>query len=177
MESEIKRRGSVVFIKKPEALEDIIGSFESGIHHLGKEYHEFIQKEEKKKKGILPKLIRFQEKGEKDFEEGIKAGRLRLLRYNLTNVLKEIPKMNYNQLLNTLKSIDEEYNFVKERQAELKRKKKTIDEKLVALLQQEKPMDEDEKQLFESSHSKLKKVLLDSIVKKERQIKKLGKVI
>jgi len=177
MESEIKRRGSVVYIKKPEALEDIIGSFEHGIQHLGKEYHEFIEKEEKKKKGILPKLIRFQERGEKDFESAIKAGRLRLLRYNLINVLKEIPKMNYNQLLNTLKNIDEEYNFVKERQAELKKKKKTIDEKLVALLQQEKPMDEDEKQLFESSHSKMKKTLLDSIVKKERQIRKLGKVV
>jgi chromosome segregation ATPase len=177
MESEIKRRGSVVYIKKPEALEDIIGSFERGIHHLGKEYHEFIQKEEKKKKGILPTLIRLQERSEKDFESGMKASRFRHLRFNLDMILKEIPKMNYNQLLNTLKTIDEEYNFVKERQAELKKKKKSIDEKLVALLQQEKPMDEDERRLFESSHAKMKKTLLDNIVKREREIKKLGKVV
>jgi len=187
MTREIKRRGSVIYIKEPRVITEIkpkLKIFEKELEDIEKRGERFIHKEERKKKGILPKIIRLEEKiekkfgeGEKEFSESFKIMRMRQTQKGVEDFLKNVKNLNYQQLMNRLKQLNEEYEYVKSREAKIKRKKTTWDEKILAEFEGAKPMDKDELKAFENAHFAMKKALLENIVKKERGIKRLGKII
>jgi hypothetical protein len=187
MATEIKRRGSIIYIREPHIFKTItprLKKIEKKLEYIEKKGEKLIHEEERKKRGIIPKVLRFGEKiekkfgkGEEEFARASQLMRIRQMQLEVNNFLKTIRGMDYLQLLDKLKSLNKEYDYVKKSQAEIKRKKITLDEKLWALIEQEQPMGKDEMKAFENAHSVMKKSLLENILKKERQIKKLGKII
>jgi hypothetical protein len=176
---DIRRRGSVVYFKKPKIIEEItpeVKKLERKILNLEKRGLKFIEKE-KRKKGIIPTILRYEERGEKEYEKMEKIQRMRILKNQIRTLQENIGKMSYNQLLNELKTIDEDYAFIKERQAFVKKRDKTPEEKLIAFLQGQKPLEMDELVQVAKAHDLMKKMVLGQLVHKEREMKKLGKII
>jgi hypothetical protein len=186
MATEIKRRGSIIYIREPHIFKTItprLKKIEKKLEYIEKKGEKLIHEEERKKTGILPKIIRFEEKisrsmgeSERALSESLKQSRIRQAQRQVNEFVKNVKSLNYDQLLNQLKRLNEEYQDVKSREIELKRKKTPI-EKFGEILGGGEPMDKDELRAFEKSHIIMKKALLENIIKKKREIKRLGKII
>jgi hypothetical protein len=143
---------------------------------------------EERRRGIFPSALRAARKvyqvgaeKEREWQIATKGMLPRQLQMSLNMLSKNVGKMSYDDLQKEYKRISMEYNDILEERKKYmekkKRKKVTLDEVLEDLMGGEPMHEQSDIPMLLNSYKKMKVILLNQMLQKERTMGKLGKVV